>query len=110
MVERRDLAERVRTLVLPIENGPLWPTMGWHKLVREARRRAISPEIVNVRWENNLDSRFMPACVGLLLCLLPKLEELDLSGSYSNRVDSMYTTGLLKYRGGEHQALPGFQG
>jgi hypothetical protein len=110
MVERPDLAGRVRTLVLPIENGPLWPTMGWHKLVRKATRRAISQEIVNVRWENNLDSRFMPACVGLLLCLLLKLEELDLSGSYNNRVDSMYTIGLLKYRGGEHQALPGLQG
>jgi hypothetical protein len=39
MVERPDLARRVRTLVLPIDNGPLWPTTGWHKLVREATRR-----------------------------------------------------------------------
>jgi hypothetical protein len=93
VVESPDLARRVRSLVFPIGNGPMNVIEGWHQMIRETAQHELSGEIINISWKNGLDRRFMPACVKMLLCVLPNLEALDLSGGYKGCVDSKYTTG-----------------
>jgi hypothetical protein len=106
-VESPDLAKHVRSLVFPIENGPTNVIQGWHQMICEAAQSEFSGGIINISWKNGLDRRFMPACVEMLLCVLPNLEVLDPSGSYKGCIDSKYTSGRSKYVTGSCQVSLG---
>jgi hypothetical protein len=93
LVARTDLAPLVRSFQAPISKGYLTCPTTWDSIINKATKLKSTSRFNSSAWRIALHSAYLPACIGLVLALASRLEQLDISESSGPHIslESMFS-------------------